>query len=401
VPRVPAGPGYWPALDGLRAIAVLAVFLLHNGRWITVHNGGYGVEMFFVISGFLITTLLLREHARRGRVRLVRFWSRRLARLYPALVVMVATSATYAALSHRTDLPGQHRLDTAPNIFRSVAPAVLYLTNLFLPQHHYLGGHVHTWSLAVEEQFYLVLPILLVIVLRRRHAQRILLVGVTALAVGAQVWRLCLYRYAYVDHVVSSSKWWYPKYVRVLVETDRADTLLWGVLLALVLWYLPSRQRLIGAIDALAPFGFVYVMWVVTIGPRRVFGSVYYPNLVFGAAAAIVVGGVVLQPERRLARTLGLSPLVWMGRLSYSFYLWHFLIIRAFINDHQFGLGPAGVTALRLVVCLAAAWISYTVIEQPFRTWFNTRHAEAPPWPAPAPSSRIPADERVGTGLLS
>ena len=92
-PRVPAAPSYWPALDGLRALAVVAVFLLHNGLWVTIHNGGYGVEIFFVISGFLITGLLVDEYARSRRISLRRFWGRRVRRLVPPLVHRLVSRA--------------------------------------------------------------------------------------------------------------------------------------------------------------------------------------------------------------------------------------------------------------------------------------------------------------------
>jgi peptidoglycan/LPS O-acetylase OafA/YrhL len=375
----------WPALDGVRALAVISVFLLHNHIWLSLHNGGYGVVIFFVLSGFLITTVLLREHHRSGTIRLFRFWSRRLARLYPALVVMVATSATYAALSHRADLPGYRHLDTAVNIGRSVVPPLFYVTNLFLPQHHYFGGHVHTWSLAVEEQFYVVLPIVLVVILKRRHAREWVLYGAATLAIGCQVWRFLLYRYAYTDHVMDASRWWYPRYVRVLIDVDGSDALLWGVLLAAIIWYAVSHSRVVEAISHLAPMGFGYVAWVIILAPRQVYGSMYLPNVAFAAACAVLIGGLVLRPSQPLARMLGTSPLVWMGKLSYSFYLWHFLIIRAFISNTQFGLAPPAVTLLRFLLSLGAASVSYFLVEQPFRAWFNARQAIPAAWPAPVP----------------
>jgi peptidoglycan/LPS O-acetylase OafA/YrhL len=382
-------PTQWPALDGIRALAVLAVFLLHNDLWVRIHNGGYGVEIFFVLSGFLITTLLLREHHRLGRIRLWRFWSRRLARLYPALIALVATSATYAALSHRSDLPGQHRLDTAANIARSVLPPLFYVTNLFLPQHHYFGGHVHTWSLAVEEQFYVVLPLVLIVVLRQRHAREILLIAVTGLAVAFQLWRLLLWRYAYANHVLQPVRWWYPNYVRVFIETDRADTLLYGVLLAAAIWYFGSCRWLQRVLVWSAPLALVFVTWIVTIGPRRIFGLVYYPHLVFGVACALVVGGIVVRPAGPLSVTLALAPLVWFGQRSYSFYLWHFLIIRAFISDTQFGLGAPAVTAVRFCLSLVAAAISTAFIERPIRSWWNARLDAPAAWPPPVTSALL------------
>jgi peptidoglycan/LPS O-acetylase OafA/YrhL len=387
-PTTTVGPiGYYPAIDGLRAIAVLAVFLLHNGIWVTAPNGGYGVELFFVISGFLITGMLLREFDRLDRLRLGRFWSRRLARLYPALVVLVATSATYAAISHRADLPGGHRLDTAPAIARSVIPALTYTTNLRLDQHHFFGGHVHLWSLAVEEQFYLVLPLVLWVVLPRKRAKAILIGGVTTLLVGWHLWRWFLYRYAYVNHAVTGSHWWAPYWVRVIVETDRADTLLAGVLLAAVFWTIEPGPRVGRALSVAAPFGLAYVIWVIRIGPHRIFGQWYWPNLFFGAAAALLIAGVVLRPRSVTARLLSIPPLVWLGKISYSFYLWHFLIIRAFIADHQFGWSAPAVTGLRFAASTGAAAASYLLVEQPVRTWFNARQDAPGRWAPPDPAT--------------
>src|SRR4051812_31140019 len=168
--------GYRPALDGLRAVAITLVVSLHAFRW---PNGGYlGVDLFFVLSGFLITTLLLEEHHATGRISLSRFYLRRARRLLPALFVMLAAYSAWSLTTQGVD----------PT--RYVLEGVLYCTNYFLAYRGQLSPIEHLWSLAEEEQFYLLWPLLLIgLLLWRRRVMGIFLIVVFGLLVWNEVWQ--------------------------------------------------------------------------------------------------------------------------------------------------------------------------------------------------------------------
>ncbi|HEY1116399.1 MAG TPA: acyltransferase, partial [Acidimicrobiales bacterium] len=178
---------YWPALDGMRGVAVLLVIAYHGERSLAPRGGAIGVTMFFTLSGFLITTLLLRERASTGRIGLGRFYWRRALRLLPALVTLVAVTSAYALVT-----------DNHERTLGAALPVLLYVGNWVRTLHDTegLGLLEHTWSLSVEEQFYLVWPLAVLgaaaLVSKARQAEAVL-----ALAVGGSLasllWRLQLW----------------------------------------------------------------------------------------------------------------------------------------------------------------------------------------------------------------
>src|SRR5262245_4168116 len=176
--------GYRPALDGLRGIAIALVVGFHAFRWPA--NGALGVDLFFVLSGFLITTLLLEEHRSFGRIGLRRFYVRRVRRLYPALLLLLLAlvAVTLAA-------GGFPSLDSPPAI--GVASALTYTANVVVAASpsHVPAGMVHLWSLAAEEQFYVVWPLLIVLLLRWR-SMRLLATSLVVLLLLAIAYRLRL-----------------------------------------------------------------------------------------------------------------------------------------------------------------------------------------------------------------
>jgi peptidoglycan/LPS O-acetylase OafA/YrhL len=351
--RQPFRLGYRPALDGVRAIAIVGVMAFHAG-W-PVGRGGYlGVDVFFALSGFLITALLLEERHRRGRVDLPAFWARRALRLLPALVVFLAATAVWVACNSRNPVSAGFRTDALA--------AALYVANwaqALAPTYHV---HVlsHTWSLGIEEQFYVLWPPLVAFVLvgtRRRP-----IVAVTAAMVLASIAvRAVLF------HVDGPTP-------RVTYGLDtRATGLLVGCLLAVGVQRAPvlvAKWR--RATSWIGGGGLVVLVWAL-VGPRytsaaialhpaRVFDEAY---LLVPLATCAVIAGVLASPAGPLARVLSLRPVVWLGRISYGVYLWHFPVDLALAP--AIGLrASVGLQVLRVVVALGLAAASYALVERPF-----------------------------------
>ena len=312
------GLGYRPALDGLRAISVLLVIATHAGVPYLSQAGAVGVTMFFVLSGFLITRLLLDESARTGRVSFRRFYLKRARRLLPALVAFLLVDAAVRVFGGRSLVP--------------VALAAVYASDIVPPA---VGGYIfgelsHTWSLSLEEQFYLAWPAALMLLVRTRFALPVLAVGALAsasvrvalLSAGANV-------------------------TRVYIAPDtRADALLIGCLLGLTIHRIrrpaPATVVAAGLVLALAcTLGYSGMMWAL---------------LPVAVAAAIVVAWS-LEHHGWLA---GRVP-VRIGRISYGLYLWHYPVALAVLQL----LGPMGLP-LTLLLSFALAIGSWFIIERPF-----------------------------------
>ena len=343
---------YVPALDGVRALAVVAVLLFHGG--VAAARGGFlGVDAFFVLSGYLITSLLLAEHARTGTIALTAFWGRRARRLLPALLVLVAFTAV---AGHATLAP-----DELARLRGDALAALLYVANWRMIAHGtgYFDTTAapsllqHTWSLAIEEQFYLLWPLVLLLVLggRRRPLPALCLAGIGLSAVAAAV-------LGAPGHDVG----------RAYYGTDtRAASLLIGALLAAALARRPSHARPSRAlVGGLAVLGTAYTAWAWT----HLTGAspwLYRGGLLAGAVAvAAVLAHVALFPRGTAARLLALPPLPQVGAVSYGLYLWHWPVY-ALVDGGRTGLGGPPLLAARLAVTLAAALASSALVEQPIR----------------------------------
>jgi peptidoglycan/LPS O-acetylase OafA/YrhL len=347
---------YQPGLDGLRALAVAGVFLYHAGvSWMP--GGFLGVDLFFVLSGYLITSLLLREFSVDGTVDLVRFWSRRARRLFPAVAVVILFALLATLTIARDDL-GRTRADALS--------AIVYLTNWheILASHSYFNAFgrpsllQHLWSLAVEEQFYLVWPLLLLVGLRRLHPRT--MIGLTGLLAAASV--------VLMGTLYSSG----GDPSRVYYGTDtRAFTLLIGALLAF-LW--PGVQRRLAArrvggatVDAAGVAALTGILVLFVSVPD------YEPWLYRGGFLLMALLGAALvaavtHPQSRLARGLGAAPLRWIGARSYGIYLWHWPIMQ--LTRPQVDLSRPGTLLLLLqaAATVGAAALSYRYVEMPVRT---------------------------------
>jgi peptidoglycan/LPS O-acetylase OafA/YrhL len=357
VERRPGQPrlSYRPALDGLRALAVVAVFAYHaNLRW--ARAGFLGVDVFFVLSGYLITALLLTERRREGRINLRRFWGHRARRLLPAVIVLLAAVAVAVPLLAP---------DQSYRLRGDLLAALGYVSNwrlIFAHQSYFQSAGrqpilQHLWSLAVEEQFYLLWPPILLLALRRRPARRLVGPLLCAAVVSSGLMAL-LYR-PYTD----------PS--RVYFGTDtRAAALLVGAALACatVRWQLIGRLRRRGLVvlEVVGLLGFAGLAWCVS-QVNEFDPLLYRGGFLAVAVLAAAVVATAARPGRPLVfgRILGGRPLVWLGRRSYAVYLWFWPVLTLTRPHSDVPLTGRPLLALRIAVTLTLAALSYRFVERP------------------------------------
>jgi peptidoglycan/LPS O-acetylase OafA/YrhL len=359
-------------LDGLRGLAVVAVIMYHSG--VSWAGGGFlGVEVFFVLSGFLITSLLLSEFLGSSTIAFRAFWARRARRLLPALFGLVVAIGIYYAIAGPTKaVPGLQGDGIATLLYYSNWHQIAAGTNYFAA-----SGPVsplqHTWSLAIEEQFYILWPILLFGVLwltrrrgglsERRSLQVLLGVTITGAVASAVDMALLFDGGRGLD--------------RVYYGTDtRAASLLVGASLAIGLSLVrrrpapadrsePSRARAravsSGSVLALAAV-------VVTCGLAEGSAAWLYPYglVAIDAAVVILILAAVRSPASLAARALSVRPLRALGQISYGLYLWHFPLF-LWLDESSTGLSGARLVVLRLAATLLISVVSYVAIEQPIR----------------------------------
>jgi peptidoglycan/LPS O-acetylase OafA/YrhL len=351
-----AGLPYVAALDGIRAIAVAAVVLYHAG--VAVAPGGFlGVDVFFVLSGFLITSLLLEERRVTGRIDLGRFWLRRARRLLPAAFLVIAASAIAAAVLAPGDF-SRTRADALASL--------VYANNWhqLLADHSYFAAFerpsllLHLWSLAVEEQFYLLWPLVLGLAVGRLGRR-----GAAWVTLAAAVASAVLMAVIYEPGRDPS---------RVYFGTDtHASGLLIGALLAFA-WPLgrlrtPPRPSAAVVLDAAGLLALAGVLWAIVTWTDYDDG-VYHGGLAMIGLVTAVLIAAASHPATRLSRALGVQPLVWIGKRSYGIYLWHWPVM-ALSRPGVDVQAPKTLIVLgqiALTVALAAA--SYRWLERPIRT---------------------------------
>lgn len=328
-----------PTLDGLRAVAVLLVILDHASL---AAPGGLGVLMFFVLSGFLITWLLLKEDAVTGTVSISNFYFRRVLRIFPAFyayAVLIIALALWMA---------------KPIIWPQIAASLFYVNNYYQAIHgDPASGFSQTWSLGVEEQFYLTWPALFVLL--RRDMSKFKRV-VAVLIVGAWVYRAIL-QFAFHVH----QGWFYEAF------DTRFDHLLAGCLLALVLFKGVSERWerycssgwLLAAACAMLVFS-VYLEFVYAAAYRDSIGFIVDPLVV-----AAMIPMLIAQRQRFAVRWLEAEPVRFVGRVSYSAYLYQQLVTEPVMKIFR-GFPLILRVTLTVGAVIAAASCSYYVIERPF-----------------------------------
>ena len=308
-----------PELDGLRGVAILIVLAAHTGLGGFAAEGGFaGVTLFFVLSGFLITSLICREHEATGRLDLVAFYIRRGLRLFPALLAVLLVVVVGYGL-HLWISPPAPSLDSLPI---TVVVVLAYVANWASIGFH-LGVLGHTWSLGIEEQFYLIWPLALIAGLHYLGARRMVLV-VVAVAAIVPVWRLVLIQGGDASHVFNGTD-------------THADALLLGCAIAL------ARVRTSTVV------GWVGLAALIGLGAIWVSGStglVVFMSLATIASAAALAGCPPI---------LAWRPLAYVGRISYGIYLWHYLLI--------WWDWPAPVA---IAFSVGVAIVSYEYLERPF-----------------------------------
>ncbi|MGZ4688981.1 MAG: acyltransferase family protein [Acidimicrobiia bacterium] len=371
---------YVPGLDGLRAIAVTAVLFYHADlNWIP--GGFLGVDVFFVISGYLITSLLLAEFRNRGRIGLGQFYLRRARRLLPALFLLLGVVGLFAVVF----LP-----DEVTKLRGDVVAALLYGTNwwqIFRNVSYFEAAGrppllQHLWSLAVEEQFYLVWPLLLTGMFRlwkgRRRPMLLATLGMIAISASLMI-GLSISRGYPISHDPS----------RVYYGTDtRAFTMLIGAVLAMVWapWRLSERatQGARWVLNAIGVVGLLGLGWMF-LNVSEFSNALYRGGFLLCSVFSAMVIAVTVHPAADLGRWfLGLKPMRWVGERSYGIYLWHWPVFMVTRPVLDIGMTGTPNLLLRLSVTVALAELSYRYVEQPVRQgalgrWFKELRSSTGP----------------------
>ena len=347
--------GYRPSLDGLRGISILAVMGYHSG----LISGGYlGVDVFFVLSGFLITTLLVEEQQRRGAISFRRFYMRRALRLLPALFATVAVCAS-GELAFASPEASRHT-------WGAVAAVVFYAANWAMIAGQPLFVLGHTWSLAIEEQFYLVWPPSLAVLTRvvGRRGWILAIVAAGGLLVPA-------YRFLLMSQRASQ--------LHLYVGLDtRADSLLIGCTVGLLIGWkmLPTSPtaRVVSGIGAVVASLALTYLFVEATWPRDYL--FHATSTLASLATAFLIVKLLIAPSR-IDRLLGGSPIVGLGRISYGLYLWHYPVFYVFGALSVPGVLPSPTHIPEAwLATLVIASASFFFLEQPLLRL--KRHFRAP-----------------------
>ena len=422
---------YIPALDGIRGVAIIVIMGYHGGVFLT-SGGFYSLDTFFALSGFLITSLLISEWQRSATIRLGRFWARRARRLLPALLVVLIGVSLFAAFVVAAGTYPTLREDAISALFYYANWHFIGVGSNYFSQTALTSPLTHTWSLAVEEQFYLVWPLLVLGVVKIWKSTVALLIVCVVGALASSIEMGVLYSPGDVN--------------RVYYGTDtRAQSLLVGAALAVLLSLWADRRRRVGTVPAgsdqarrlggdpawavqsvrgraavlgigLAGVAISAVLWtVVSYNDAWAYRGGF---LVAALATTAVLFSVVCSQHSILARSLSVAPLRYVGRISYGLYLWHFPLF-IYLDHARTGLTGYPLFALRLAVTVLVATVSFYVIERPvrqgsflrgWRPWALTPAAVlatavalvmatfAPPVAAKGPTPGPPVSSALSTG---
>lgn len=344
-PAAPPGARHEPALDGLRALAVAAVLAFHAGfGW--ARGGFLGVSAFFTLSGFLITRLLLDEHARTGRIEVRAFWARRFRRLLPAALLALFAIALAAGALASADQLARLRGDVVAGLLQVANWHFVREGREYAALFSGPSPVLHFWSLAIEAQCYVVVPLVVAVALRRREGRRgatVLLVAFVALAAAGLI----------AGMVVAPATAYYS-------TAARAPELLVGAVLAVVV-RLTDRLRVPSPVAVGALTALVWSWSVVAVGDERLVRGGF---VLHALVAAIVLAGVA--GGGPLARLLGVAPLAWIGRVSYGIYLFHWPIF-LWLTPERAGFSGLPLVAAQVALTVVLAGASFRLLEQPVR----------------------------------
>ena len=406
---------YLPGLDGLRAVAVIAVILYHaNKNWL---SGGFlGVEVFFVISGYLITMLLINESEENGKINFRAFWMRRARRLLPALWTLLIGVTTYCALFER---------DTLGNLRGDVVAAFVYGFNWFQiwvgTSYFSAFGFVplrHLWSLAVEEQFYLVWPVLIAVVLKV-FGRRPLLLGTLffAASIAVSIYVAKTFEPGANGSVLETPDHYIALFGHAVSKVDflflgtlgRSGGLLIGS--ALAFWWKPSmfnndhptsERFIVSVVGWVGVLGLGAMLWTFhdvveggADGGTSGYAPLFQGGFLLVGLASIAIIAAAVHPHTLLAtRVLGNPVLVYLGQRSYGLYLFHWPIFQFYRQFAGKGLNVIEFVSL-FALALIATEVSYRFIEMPVRSgglreaWGKFRH------------SRLESDREKRQGIIA
>jgi peptidoglycan/LPS O-acetylase OafA/YrhL len=376
---------YMPSLDGIRALSVLAVIIYHaNKMWLP--GGFLGVEVFFVISGYLITLLLLAESEKNGSISLKEFWWRRARRLLPALWVVVLGVVVFAALFQR-EMLGTLRGDVIAALLYGFNWFQIWVGTSYFTSFEFVPLR-HLWSLAVEEQFYLIWPVVMLIV-AKFGKRRLPIVSAVffGLAVILAIYTALVYQPGTISNIGDTPNQFMSLFGQSVSRIDflflgtltRSSGLLLGA--ALAIWWRPwlLQNSRAGANKLFDFIGFgglaalALMMWrFQTVIEGTDEGTVGYDFLFRGGffltdlASLAVIAAAVHPSSKILARSLSNPVLVWLGRRSYGFYLFHWPVFQFYRRFAGKGLTPYEFVVL-VLFALALTELSYRYIETPVR----------------------------------
>lgn len=376
---------YIPSLDGIRALSVLAVIVYHaNKLWLP--GGFLGVEVFFVISGYLITLLLLAESEKSGTVSLKQFWLRRARRLLPALWVVVLGVVVFAALFQR-EILGTLRGDVVAALFYGFNWFQIWVGTSYFTSFEFVPLR-HLWSLAVEEQFYLIWPIVMLVV-AKFGKRRLPIVSVVffGAAVALAIYTGAVYQPGTISTIGDTPEQFMSLFGQSVSRVDflflgtltRSSGLLLGA--ALAIWWRPwllqnSRAGASKLFDVVGFGGLValaLMMWrFQTVIEGTDAGTVGYDLLFQGGffltdvASVALIAAAVHPGSKVIAKTLSNPVLVWLGRRSYGFYLFHWPVFQFYRRFAGQGLTPYEFVVL-VLLALALTELSFRYVETPVR----------------------------------
>jgi peptidoglycan/LPS O-acetylase OafA/YrhL len=361
---------YLPPLDGVRAFAVVAVMMFHGG--LSFMNGGFmGVDVFFVLSGFLITSLLVGEWRESLTIKLGAFWARRARRLLPALLLMLLFVAFFASVVVPKGTYGALRLDALSTLLYVSNWHFILVNSNYFNETAAASPLLHTWSLAVEEQFYLVWPLVVLGVLHFTRNLRALFWVCCAAAVGSALWMYHLFGAA-----ISVN--------RVYLGTDtRSQCLFIGCALAVGLVLLTQHEhaegrlgqgelwrpagnvgRALCGVAGIVGAGVAVAIWVGT-NENEAFpykGGFF----LIGLATAAVILSAVGAPRSVVPRFLALPPIRYVGQISYGLYIWHWPLF-IWIDHARTGLSGYPLFFVRVLATFAVSVASFHLVERPIR----------------------------------